>query len=359
VKIITVLGARPQFIKAALVSRAIAQRENLLEKIVHTGQHYDPDLSDVFFRELELPRPAYRLEVGSAPHGAQTGRMLEAIENVLTKEVPDWVVVYGDTNSTLAGALAASKLGIAIAHIEAGLRSFNGRMPEEINRRLTDHLSHRLFVPTLAAEENLRREGVGASLIRRVGDVTFEGARHFGAVADRKSDVLNRWQLSPKAYAVATVHRAENTDDPQRLLSILEGLHAFAGSLPVIFPLHPRTRRRIAESGWQSRSDRFRFVEPLGYLDMLKLQKNAGLIATDSGGVQKEAYFFRVPCVTLREETEWTELIQSGGNRLVRSFDASAISSALCESLGRPVPASGEEKGDAVQKIVDALSEGP
>ena len=314
IRIATIVGARPQFIKVAAVSRSIAAHGGLHETLVHTGQHFDHQMSEVFFEELGLPRPDHNLGVGGGGHGAMTGAMLQALEPLLETLRPDWVLVYGDTNSTLAGALAAAKLHIPVAHVEAGLRSFNRRMPEEINRVLVDHLSEVLFCPTETAVANLRREGAEPERILQVGDVMFDAVRIFSQQADAHRDLLARLGLVSGGYALSTIHRAENTDDPLRLRAILDGLEQVAATLPVILPLHPRTRQAIARVGIEPR--RVRIVEPVGYLEMLLLQRHAAAIATDSGGVQKEAYFHGIPCVTLRDETEWTELVDLGWNRL-------------------------------------------
>jgi len=317
--IVTVVGARPQFIKAATISRLIRRRTDAQEILIHTGQHYDPRMSAVFFDELKIPAPEINLEIGSLSHGAQTGRMLERLEQVLMEVAPDWLLVYGDTNSTLAGALAAAKLHIRVAHVEAGLRSFNKRMPEEVNRILTDHVSDLLFTPTRAAERNLVAEGINPSRIKVVGDVMYDAALFYGERAQRESGVLARLGLHPHAYLLATVHRAENTDDPQRLRVIFSALDRVARRYPVVLPLHPRTRGKLSEQG--IKPARITLIEPVGYLDMVMLEKNALTIITDSGGVQKEAYFHGVPCVTLRDETEWEELVDSGWNRLVTLQD--------------------------------------
>jgi len=272
-------------------------------------------MSSVFFRELDLPTPDYNLGVGSGSHGQQTGLMLMRIEEVLLRELPDWVLVYGDTNSTLAGALAAAKLHIPVAHVEAGLRSFNRRMPEEINRVVTDHLSTLLFCPTQTAVDNLLREGVTKG-VHLVGDVMQEALLWAAERAHSVSTILERLGLEEKAYLLATVHRAENTDDPHRLSTILAAFQELSQSLPVVFPLHPRTRQRMAEFGLQDYLSSLRVVEPLGYLDMVRLEQAAGVILTDSGGVQKEAFWLGVPCVTLREETEWVETVECGANVL-------------------------------------------
>jgi UDP-GlcNAc3NAcA epimerase len=313
-KIVTVIGARPQFIKAAPVSRAVRRSASISEVIVHTGQHYDQNMSGVFFQELDLPRPAYELGIGSATHGAQTGRMMEAIEEVLLQELPGWVLVYGDTNSTLAAALAGVKLHIRVAHVEAGLRSFNRRMPEEINRILTDHAADVLFAPTPAACRNLEKEGLGSKIIRS-GDVMLDAAL-FSAEHTRDT-VRQKLGLSAKSYCLATIHRAENTDNPASLRKLIGALRELSRTLPVVFPLHPRTASRLSNSSIPIDStDSFTVIDPIGYLDMIDLEKNAALIATDSGGMQKEAYFFSVPCVTMRSETEWVELVEHGFNVL-------------------------------------------
>ncbi len=338
-KLVTIVGARPQFIKAAPVSRALRAVSGLEEVLVHTGQHYDPALSQVFFEELDLPIPRYHLGVGSASHAVQTGHMLEKIEAVLQQESPHWVLVYGDTNSTLAGALAAAKLNIPVAHVEAGLRSFNRRMPEEINRMVADCVAQVHFVPTTAAAENLRREGVPPVNIRLVGDVMYDAAIHFGAKASRDSRILDRLGLTPGAYLLLTVHRAETTDDPDRLRTMLSGLAQVAERHRIVFPIHPRTKKVLAKAGALAEAARrFQMIDPVGYLDMLQLEQAARLVATDSGGVQKEAFFFRVPCVTLRTETEWVELVESGWNRLVPVRDADSLARGILAALDAPPP---------------------
>jgi UDP-GlcNAc3NAcA epimerase len=336
-KIVTIVGARPQFIKAAVVSRVLRSVSKAREILVHTGQHYDEKMSDIFFKELEIQRPDYHLGVGSGFHGAQTGRMLEAVEQVLLEEKPDWVLVYGDTNSTLAGALAAVKLHISVAHVEAGLRSFNRRMPEEINRVLTDHASDLLFAPTQAAVENLCREGIPEERIHLVGDVMYDAALYYGEKARRESRVLERLGLRPESYILVTIHRAENTDDPLRLRAIVEGLCEVGKSVPVVFPVHPRTRKALERHRLFDEAVAYlRLIDPVGYLDMVMLEQNARLIATDSGGVQKEAFFYRVPCVTLRGETEWVELVELGWNRLVYPHSANAVANGITEGLASP-----------------------
>lgn len=329
------IGARPQFIKAAAVSRQISETPGFEEILVHTGQHYDANMSDVFFEELEIPRPAHHLGIAGVGHGAMTGRMLEAIEALMLEVRPDVVMVYGDTNSTLAGALAAAKLHIPIAHVEAGLRSFNKRMPEEINRILTDQCSDLLLTPTATATQNLLREGVQNARIVECGDVMFDAALHFGRKADAGQAGPSRFGLMPGQYVLATVHRQENTDDPIRLTAILDGLAAVARDLKVVFPLHPRTRARIAAADIADRLEALHILEPVGYLDMVALEKHAAVVATDSGGVQKEAFFYEVPCITLRDETEWVELVESGWNRLIIPNDAEAIHQAILQARGR------------------------
>ena len=319
-KLLTIIGARPQFIKAATVSRVIQQRDDITEILVHTGQHYDDNMSEVFFQQLDIAQPDYHLGIGSGRHGSQTGKMLEAIEAVLLTEKPDWVLVYGDTNSTLAGALAAVKLHIDFAHVEAGLRSFNRKMPEEINRILTDHAADLLFAPTEIAVTNLRREGIAEEKIDLVGDVMYDAALYYGAKAEQQSHILDSLQLKDKNYILATVHRAENTDNPTRLKALFEGLGQIAQQIQVILPLHPRTRESLKRHNLFGEGNHkglpLRLIEPVGYLDMVILEKHARLIATDSGGVQKEACFYQVPCVTLRDETEWVELVELGANVL-------------------------------------------
>lgn len=323
-KIVTVVGARPQFVKAAAVSRAIAAVPAITESIIHTGQHYDQNMSGVFFEELDMPLPAYNLEVGSGLHGAQTGKMMEAIEGVLIDERPDWVLVYGDTNSTLAGAVTAAKLHIPVAHVEAGLRSFNREMPEEINRILADHASDLLFAPTENACKNLEKEGLGSRTFR-TGDVMLDASLYYASKASHR-DVLRRLRLALKGFCLATVHRAENTDDPVRLRNIIGALGEISKSISVVFPMHPRTRAQVQGLAIDlSIFPDLRVIDPVGYLDMIVLQQNARVIATDSGGIQKEAYFFSVPCVTMRAETEWVELVENGFNFLAGTDQESIL----------------------------------
>jgi UDP-GlcNAc3NAcA epimerase len=332
VKFATIVGARPQFIKAAPVSRALADT-GVEELLIHTGQHYDNNMSDVFFSEMGIPLPAYTLGVGSGTHGMQTGRMLSRIEEVLMVEQPSWVLVYGDTNSTLAGALAAAKLNVPVAHVEAGLRSFNRRMPEELNRVLTDHVSDVLFAPTDEAVRNLASEGIRDGRVLQVGDVMYDAALFFAARADERSGFLKSLDLSPKDYVLSTVHRAENTDSGPRLRAIVEGLARVASQRRVVMPLHPRTRGALDRLRLLDRLGDVQVLDPVGYLDMVVLEKNAAVIATDSGGVQKEAFFFEVPCVTLRDETEWTELVELGWNHLAPPTAASVIHDAIVAAM--------------------------
>jgi UDP-GlcNAc3NAcA epimerase len=338
IKVITVVGARPQFIKAAVVSHSFRDNENFEEKLLHTGQHFDANMSEVFFDELAIPKPHFNLGIGGGGHGQNTGRMIEAIEIILMAEKPDWVLVYGDTDSTLAGAIAASKLHISLAHVEAGLRSFNKKMPEEINRILTDHASDLLLTPNDSARATLESEGIMGSHVVNVGDVMYDAALIYGKRAEESSSILKLLKLKTKEYILATVHRQENTDIPARLINILNGFST--ASLPVVFPLHPRTKQRIASYGIKIPSNVI-CIEPLGYIDMVMLEKHAALITTDSGGVQKEAYFHGVPCVTLRDETEWTELVDLGWNTLAspdRVDLASVFSSTFKSGIAGQAP---------------------
>lgn len=321
-KISTVVGARPQFIKAAPVSREL--RQNHQEILIHTGQHYDANMSDVFFEELHIPKPDYNLGIGSGHHGAQTGAILEKVEEVLLKEQPDALLVYGDTNSTLAGALAAAKLHIPVIHIEAGLRSFNRRMPEEINRVLTDHISEWLFCPTDTAVQNLAQEGITKG-VYQVGDVMYDAFRFNQELARQKSQVIDQLGLQTKEYILCTIHRAENTDDPSRLKEILTALGKVQKQ--VVLPLHPRTRKIIGEQGLGDLlKENISVIEPVGYLDMIALEVNAWKLVTDSGGVQKEAYFAEVPCITMRDETEWVETVKVGWNILTGAVGEKILS---------------------------------
>jgi UDP-GlcNAc3NAcA epimerase len=356
-KVLTVVGARPQFVKAAAVSQALGSA-GIQECLVHTGQHYDHAMSQVFFDELGMQPPARNLGVGSASHGAQTAAMLSGIEQAILEEKPDWVLTYGDTNSTLAGALAAVKLHVPTAHVEAGLRSYNRRMPEEINRVATDAISDLLLAPTEAAEHTLLQEGIPQSCIRMVGDVMADTARIFGDKAQQRSLILRDLDLTPGKYALATVHRAENTDDPERLRTIVSDLVGFTSDMPVVLPLHPRTRAALARENMLERAERtLRIIQPAGYLDMLMLERHAALIITDSGGVQKEAYFFRVPCVTMRTETEWVELVATGWNRLAPPERPGSVLEAARHALGtRGAESQLYGDGHASERIAAALS---
>jgi len=408
-RLVTIVGARPQFIKAGPVSKAL-RAAGLDEFLVHTGQHYDYGMSQVFFDELELPVPDINLGIGSGAHGVQTGRMLAKIEEVLLDQKPDWLLIYGDTNSTLAGALAASKLHVPVAHIEAGLRSYNRRMPEEINRVVADHLAQLLFCPSDSSAQNLAREGLTQG-IHVVGDVMADALKHAAVLAPQRSVILATLGLKPKSYCLATVHRAENTDDPERLRNILFALIEIALTQSVIFPVHPRTRQRILQLGGtfaqflshqadqasillspaannqppvfdppspdlsHPNSDsafRFplsalaqahlrpppsalRFLDPVGYLDMIQLTHNARLVLTDSGGLQKEAYWLSVPCVTLRDETEWIETTQAGWNRLVGTDAARIIASARARDWPTDHPVLYGD-GSAARRIAECLA---
>ena len=356
IKILTVVGARPQFIKAAVVARALAAWEDGMvfrEEIIHTGQHYDSTMSDIFFEHLGLAEPAAQLDLGGGSHGRMTGRMLEALENEILARKPDLILVYGDTNSTLAGALAAAKLQIPVAHVEAGLRSFNRAMPEEINRVLADHLAAWLFCPTRAAVANLQKEGLTAG-VHLVGDVMFDAAIFFSRAAEKNSKVLEVLGLKEKAFLLVTVHRQENTDDQTRLDGLLTAFEDLAAEREtLVWPLHPRLRARLAGRAWPKG---LMVIEPVAFLDMLRLEKGARIILTDSGGVQKEAYFQRVPCVTLREETEWVETVAAGWNRLV-GCEPGRIKKAVAEATpGGVIDEYGDgHSGREIARILAAL----
>ncbi len=390
-KIVTVVGARPQFIKAAVVSSAIRKyneslpspTSNLTEVIVHTGQHFHTNMSEVFFKELEIPKPDYNLGVNSVTHGAMTGRALERIEEVLLKEKPDWVLVYGDTNSTLAGALAAAKLHIPLAHVEAGLRSFNMRMPEEINRILTDRVSNLLLCPTETAAENLQKEGLNnvanngklidesknfkffphsPSLIANVGDVMYDSTLINLKRAEETSTILNDLGLMNgnkiKPFNLATVHRAENTDDTERLKEIFEALKQLSKQVVIVLPLHPRTRRSIESlnPSLLTPSPTLRIIDPISYMDNTLLEKYTQVILTDSGGMQKEAYFLKTPCITLRDETEWVELVNIGVN-IVAGADKDSIlrASEVVKDKELDFSQNFFGNGTAGQRIVDLI----
>jgi UDP-GlcNAc3NAcA epimerase len=390
-KIVTIVGARPQFIKAAAVSRAIRSlnkeggrhpKRRIREILVHTGQHYDYLMDTIFFEQLKLPKPHYHLDAGSGSHGRQTGIMIERIETVLVRERPEMAMVYGDTNSTLAGALAAAKLHIPVAHVEAGLRSYNRMMPEEVNRLLTDHISTLLFCPTGQAVRNLRKEGIKdgeANAVLKVGDVMYDSILYYSQMAEKKSTILKDLGLltqhsapriphsafrTPNSalriphYYLATLHRAENTDHPERLRSILKALKEIGKDVPVILPLHPRTKKMMEAYHLLAMNRGLKWIDPVSYLDMIMLEKNAKAIFTDSGGVQKEAYWLGVPCLTLREETEWVETVKSGWNLLVGT-DAKKILEGVSR-LERKKPLKGKMElfgdGRASEKIVKTLA---
>lgn len=314
-KILTIVGARPQFIKAATVSRAFAKKDSIKEIIIHTGQHFDKNMSDIFFTEMDIPRPNYNLNINSLSHGAMTGRMLEEIEAIILKEQPNALLVYGDTNSTLAGALAAKKLHIQVAHVEAGLRSFNMEMPEEINRILTDRISDILFCPTDIAVANLKKEGFDhyECQIEQVGDVMQDAALFYEPRSASQSSILKDHGLEKNAFLLATIHRAENTNKVEKLSAIVNGLNQLARSFKIVLPLHPRTKNFLEKYGLKLN---FQPIAPVGYLDMIQLIANSKMVLTDSGGLQKEAYFFEKFCLTLRDQTEWTELVDHGYNQL-------------------------------------------
>ncbi len=344
-KIVSIIGARPQFIKAAVVSKALEKYDDVEEILVHTGQHYDENMSKVFFDELEIRKPDYNLEVGSGSHAFQTGMMMIKIEEVLIKEKPDWVLVYGDTNSTIAGSLAAAKLHIKIAHVEAGLRSFNMLMPEEVNRILTDRISTVLFAPTKNAINLLAREGIKDNVVFS-GDVMFDSILHYQNLASEKKNLANIINLDK--YYLGTIHRAENTDDKARLTSIFEAFSQL--DLPIVIPLHPRTKKLIAEINY---SDNVIIIDPVGYLEMILLLKNSTKVLTDSGGLQKEAYFLKKPCVTLRDETEWIETLEGNWNFIVGADKNLILEKIKVSDFGEQSDAFGSGKaGEAIARFL-------
>ena len=354
-KIVTVVGARPQFVKAAAVSRALTGRFD--ERLVHTGQHYDANMSAIFFQEMGIPQPHYQLGIGGCTQGAMTGRMIEGIEALLEEERPAWLLIFGDTNSTLAAAIAAVKMQIPVAHVEAGLRSFNKRMPEEVNRIVADHCADLLFTPTAAATAQLQREGIAPDAICEVGDVMYDTLLHYRSQA--RAAILESAGVAGKQYALATIHRAESRSSRALLEELFAGLICVAHEqMPVVVPLHPATRGALEDAGLYAEvADRLTILEPIGYLDMIALLSHAALVLTDSGGLQKEAFFCSVPCVTLRSETEWVELVAGGYTRLPpleRNAIAAAAARATCEELDWSVRPYGD--GDATEKIVDALA---
>lgn len=353
-KILTIVGARPQFIKAAVVSRAIELHNSgggapIDERILHTGQHYDERMSEVFFNDLSIPPPGVDLEVGSGSHGVQTAAMLVGIEAEILKWRPDWVLLYGDTNSTLAGALAAAKLHVPVAHVEAGLRSFNQRMPEEINRILTDRVSARHYCPTETAVAHLRAEGHGEESIRLVGDVMYDAALFYGTMVKERPNLLSEVALPSGSFILSTVHRAENTDDPERLGAIVSGLLELGRERPVVLPLHPRTLGALKAQeklGALKEAQNIHLIAPVGYLEMISLERRADVIVTDSGGVQKEAFFHQRPCVTLRDETEWVETVDMGWNQLVKPLTQEGIVDAVNGALAGGDRGTGAPYGD-------------
>ena len=352
-KIATIIGARPQFIKAAVVSRAINNVKNVDEIIIHTGQHYDQMMSDIFFEEMEIRKPNYNLNVNGLSHGAMTGQMLEKIEQVLVAEKPDWVLVYGDTDSTLAGALAASKLHIKLAHVEAGLRSFNMQMPEEINRILTDRISNVLFCPTEQAVENLYNEGFNNfdCRILKCGDVMYDAALFYQSKATKPNANI------PAKYILCTVHRAENTDNSDNLKNIFNAIEEISKTTPVVIPIHPRTQKILKASNYNFAESNITFINPVGYFEMIWLINNSLLVMTDSGGLQKEAYFFKKKCVTLREQTEWIELVNCGCNVIAGTSSKNILDSVSQMLLATPSfsePLYGD--GNAGRDIIDTLN---
>lgn len=363
IKIVSIVGARPQFIKAMMVSRAIKHhnkqkfRPRLTAILVHTGQHYDYEMSQIFFDKMKIPAPHYQLGVGSGTHGKMTGRMLPRIEEVVLKERPDWVIIYGDTNSTLAGAIVAAKLRIPVAHVEAGLRSYNRRMPEEINRVLTDRISNILFCPTETAVKNLAKEGI-CDGVYKVGDVMYDAFLTYKKIAAQKSKILQDLVLRPYCFYLATVHRQENTDNPERLLSIFSAFEELAREdCPFVIPLHPRTRGALKSQGINLKKNSYvRLILPLNYLDIMALELQAAMIFTDSGGMQKEAFFARVPCITLRDETEWVETVEAGWNFLAGADKKSILLAfANANKPRQPAPSDQFGGGEASRLILEAI----
>ena len=362
-KLVTIIGARPQIIKAAALSRAIKNHfsDRIQEVIVHTGQHYDDNMSQVFFDELQIPRPDYNLHVGSASHGVQTARMTEGIEELLIKEQPDFIVLYGDTNSTLAGAVAAAKIHVPIVHIEAGLRSFNKSMPEEINRIVCDHCSTLLFTPTKAGLDNLKREGfpmdnngpftIDNPKVYHCGDIMYDNSLHFANIAEEKTDIIQRLELKGKPFILATIHRDSNTDYPERLSAIFDTLIELSKESPIVLPLHPRTAKLLKTNLSNEKqtlvfsSNNIKLIPPVSFLEMIALERHAQLVMTDSGGVQKEAYFFKKPGIILRPETEWVEIVETG-NAILADADENRIMEAWQHFQSNPPTAFPEIFGD-------------
>jgi UDP-GlcNAc3NAcA epimerase len=354
-KICTVVGARPKFIKAAAVSSVITATEAIEEIIIHTGQHYDPDMSDIFFNDLGIPKEKYNLNVGSGSHGDQTGKMLAELEKVLIAEKPEVVLTYGDTNSTVAAALAAIKLHIPIAHVEAGMRSFNRKMPEEINRVVTDHISEKNFCSTELAVKNLENEGRGYTAIL-VGDVMYDCALKFLPVAEKNCDPFSKYGVNKGEFILMTCHRPANTDNHERLASIVKAVNELSEKFPVLYPVHPRTKVYLEKYKLELSSN-VKVLPPMNFFDMVLAEKYAKLILTDSGGMQKEAFFHKTPCVTMRDETEWLETIESGWNAIVGADYEKIMNAANSFLTSSPTPAKGTPygKGDAAEKIVKHL----
>ncbi len=357
-KIITILGARPQFIKAAVLSRIIAEKNEFEEVIIHTGQHFDANMSEVFFSEMEIPKPKYNLNINGLSHGAMTGQMLEEIEKILIIEKPDVTIIYGDTNSTFAGALAAKKLNIKVVHIEAGLRSFNMQMPEEINRILTDRISNLLLCPTETAIKNLQKEGFGLmdSKIIKCGDIMKDAVEYYGKKSAKKSSIINKLELQSNDFVLATIHRQENTDNLASLKSIFEGLESISKEIEVVLPLHPRTKKILEKHGLKYD---IMIIDPIGYYDMLELLKNCLMVVTDSGGLQKESFFNKKHCIVAREETEWLELIENDFAVLVGS-DQQKMLQAFNNYKNRNISFSidlyGQQVGQAIYEEVKKIS---
>lgn len=356
--VITVVGARPQLIKASVVTARIKESDFLHETIIHTGQHFDKSMSDVFINQLNIPKPEYNLNINGGSHGVMTGRMLEAVEKVLFEEIPDAVLVYGDTNSTIAAALAAVKLHIPVAHVEAGLRSGNMLMPEEINRMLTDRISTWLFTPTIQADRNLLREGFDEKTVMRVGDVMFDLALLCSNSIGESKEFIDSIGIKNNEYVLVTIHRAENTDDERIIRNIVDALNVLSKKIEVVWPVHPRTNSAIEKSG-VCVNDSLKILGPVGYLEMVELEKNSAVIVTDSGGVQKEAYFHKIPCVTLRNETEWLELVDARWNILL---PPDSPLEEIVENIMSRINCKGEQvslygDGSAADKIVSILEE--
>ncbi len=379
-RIVTIIGARPQIIKSSAISRAIREHfsQEVEEIIVHTGQHYDANMSDVFFNEMQIPRPKYNLEVGSGSHGAMTAKMIDGLEKLFTEENPDAVVIYGDTNSTLAGAIAAAKIHIPVVHIEAGLRSFNKAMPEEINRIASDHMSTLLFTPTKTGLENLKREGFDSSIHKKAdvdhpniylcGDVMYDNSMYFSTISQQKSNILEDLKIAPNSYVLCTIHRDSNTDNSVNLTSIFSALIEISKQhhLSIVLPIHPRTRHKMKDQLKLDlyeeimNNDAIKIIPPAGFLDIIALEKNARIIITDSGGLQKEAFFFEKPCVIMREQTEWIEIVENGNAILAGASQNEIINSAdallkKCDYTYPPFYGDGKAAEFIVSKIISDL----